>query len=137
MAFEQLDVVRIRTTLEAASAPDASWLTAALVYERARDAVAGLITDSKLAREFEALFPRADLSLAAVPGYPALLCRQLQGWLGEVDAGREARALSPELALVDGTLRDDGLDEPPVRGPDGWGAATGYHIRWSPRDRRR
>lgn len=136
MAFDQLDVVRVRTTLEAASSADDSWLTTALVYQRARDAVAVLVAGSKLEPEFDALFPKAEISLGAVPGYPALLCRQLQAWLGEVDAAREALSLSPELALVDGELRGDpfGAQDDAPSSPAF--PPANYRVRWSSRSRR-
>jgi hypothetical protein len=136
VAFDQLDVVRIRTTLEAASGQGDGWLTTALVYERARGAAAAMVEGTKLEREFDALFPPAGLALAAVPGYPDLLCRQLQAWLAEVDAAREARALSPELALVDEALADGGDLRGPVDAAGDWEAPSSYRIRWSPRARR-
>lgn len=103
----QLDVNRIRVTLATGLASDASPELAALVYARAREAVRLLVAETKLAAEFEALFPAAYLELTAAPGYTDVLCRQLEAWLAEVDAAREARALTPELALVDESLRGE------------------------------
>lgn len=111
---------RIRATLAAALAPDASPGIATLVYARAREAARNLVAETRLAGEFEALFPAAYLELTAAPGYPEVLCRQLEAWLAEVDAARQARALTPELALVDEALRDgngDGAFEPEPDGP--------------------
>jgi hypothetical protein len=141
----QLDVNRVRATLATALAPDAAPGVATLVYARAREAVRLLVAETKLAPEFEALFPVAYLELTAAPGYPAVLCRQLEAWLAEVDAAREALALTPELALVDGTLRngdgDAGAGErraTRVTGPPGVNtpvgvAAAAYFVRASAR----
>jgi hypothetical protein len=134
---DQLDVNRVRATLAAALAPDASPGLAALVYARSREAVRVLVAETKLAGEFEALFPAAYLELGAAPGYPDVLCRQLAAWLAEVDAAREAYALTPELALVDEALRNGGSEAghpPPARvsGPPGIntpvGVATAAHL---------
>jgi hypothetical protein len=72
-----------------------------------------------------------------------VLCRQLAAWLAEVDAAREARALTPELALVDDSLRDapaelNGREPPRVAGPRGVNtpvgvAAAAYFLRASAR----
>jgi hypothetical protein len=133
----QLDVNRVRTTLASALAPDASPGVATLVYARAREAVRVIVAETRLAPEFEALFPVAYLELGAAPGYPEVLCHQLASWLAEVDATREALALTPELALVDGSLRGDGAgpdrhDGDRVAGPPGIntpvGVASTAHI---------
>ena len=131
--MDQLDVNRIRATLAAGLAPDASPGVSALVYARAREAARVLVAETRLAAEFEALFPVAYLELGAAPGYPELLCRQLEAWLGEVDAAREALALTPELALVDGSLRHDGgtserRDGTRVAGLPGFNTAS--RARW-------
>lgn len=140
---DQLDVNRVRATLEAALVPDASPGVAALVYARTRESARLLVAETRLAAEFEALFPAAYLELAAAPGYPDVLCRQLAAWLAEVDAAREARALTPELALVDDSLRDapaelDGYEPPRVAAPRGVNtpvgvAAAAYFLRASAR----
>lgn len=103
---------RVRATLASALAADAAPGIATLVYARAREAVRLLVAETKLAAEFEALFPAAYLELGAAPGYPETLCRQLEAWLAEVEAARQARALTPELALVDASLRNGDADEP-------------------------
>ncbi|HET7136777.1 MAG TPA: hypothetical protein VFI04_00340 [Gaiellaceae bacterium] len=113
--MNQLDVNRVRATLAAALAAQGSPGVATLVYARAREAVRVLVAETRLAPEFEALFPVAYLELGAAPGYPEVLCRQLESWLAEVDAAREALALTPELALVDGSLRGDGDGAGPER----------------------
>jgi hypothetical protein len=140
---QQVDVNRIRATLATALAPDVSPGVAVLVYARAREAVRVLVAETRLAGEFEALFPAAYLELGTAPGYPDVLCRQLEAWLAEVDAAREALALTPELALVDGSLREDGAasgrhDGGRVAGPPGINtpvgvAATGHFLRVSAR----
>lgn len=118
LQVDQLDVNRVRATLAAALAPDASPGISTLVYARAREATRNLVAETRLAAEFEALFPAAYLELTAAPGYPDVLCRQLEAWLAEVDAARQARALTPELALVDEALRDgNGGFEPEPDGP--------------------
>lgn len=104
--MNQIDVNRIRAALATALAPDVAPGVTALVYARSREAARVLVSETRLAAEFEALFPAAYLELGAAPGYPDLLCRQLEAWLAEVDAAREARMLTPELALVDDSLRD-------------------------------
>lgn len=143
--MNQLDVNRVRATLATALAPDTAPGVATLVYARAREAVRLLVAGTKLAPEFEALFPVAYLELTAAPGYPDVLCRQLEAWLAEVDAAREALALTPELALVDRSLRNgDGDAEPDERraarvaGPSGINtpvgvAAAAYFLRASAR----
>ncbi|HEU5363699.1 MAG TPA: hypothetical protein VFU56_10180 [Gaiellaceae bacterium] len=141
--MNQLDVNRVRATLAAALVPDASPGVSVLVYARAREAVRVIVADTKLAPEFEALFPAAYLELGTAPGYPDVLCHQLEAWLAEVDAAREAYALTPELALVDGSLRGDGSgpgrrDGGRVAGPAGINtpvgvAATAHFLRVSVR----
>jgi hypothetical protein len=132
---QQLDVNRVRATLAAALSPGTSPGVSTLVYARAREAVRVLVAETRLAAEFESLFPVAYLELGAAPGYPELLCRQLEAWLGEVDAAREALALTPELALVDGALRN-GDAEPDDRGagriagPPGINTGPSSRSRW-------
>lgn len=108
---------RVRVALATALAPDSAPGVAALVYARSREAVRVLVAETRLAAEFEALFPVAYLELGAAPGYPDILCRQLEAWLAEVDAAREAHVLTPELALVDDSLRD-GSDPSEPAEPD-------------------
>lgn len=126
--MNQIDVNRIRAALATALTPDVAPGVTALVYARSREAARVLVAETRLAGEFEALFPAAYLELGAAPGYPDLLCRQLEAWLAEVDAAREARMLTPELALVDDSLRD-GAAEPeqpePGRPAAGVGGPTG------------
>lgn len=111
--MNQIDVNRIRAALAKGLAPEVAPGVTALVYARSREAARVLVAETRLAGEFEALFPAAYLELGAAPGYPDLLCRQLEAWLAEVDAAREARMLTPELALVDDSLRDgDAAPEP-------------------------
>lgn len=132
--MNQIDVNRIRAALATALAPDVAPGVTALVYARSREAARVLVAETRLAGEFEALFPAAYLEIGAAPGYPDLLCRQLEAWLAEVDAAREARMLTPELALVDDSLRDGAAEgEPPepdrptagVGGPPGVSTPVG------------
>lgn len=129
----QIDVNRVRVALATALAPDSAPGVVALVYARSREAVRVLVAETRLAAEFEALFPVAYLELGAAPGYPDLLCRQLEAWLAEVDAAREARVLTPELALVDDSLRDGGgASEPTEPEPDEPDSRTTAHVASPP-----
>lgn len=126
--MNQIDVNRIRAALATALAPDATPGVTALVYARSREAARVLVAETRLAGEFEALFPAAYLELGAAPGYPELLCRQLEAWLAEVDAAREARMLTPELALVDDSLRDGAAEREAEPEPDRPAAGVGAPV---------